>query len=214
IMRDRIDVIPLLLLAVPLLLGGCPLRSSQRAGATPLPAGARSSAIQFTDVTAAAGIHFKHTNGSSGRFYSAETAGSGCAFLDYNNDGKPDIFLVNASRLPGCTGKGPFYSALYRNDGDGTFTDVTKEAGLTVECYGMGVAVADYDGDGYEDIYLTAVGPNHLFHNNGDGTFTDVTRKAGVGDPRWSTSAAWFDYDRDGKLDLFVCNYEDWSPER
>jgi hypothetical protein len=164
-------------------------------------------------VTAAAGIRFKHTNGSSGRLYTAETAGSGCAFLDYNNDGRLDLFLVNSSRLPGYPGKGPFYSVLYRNNGDGSFTDVTKEAGLAVDCYGMGVAIADYDGDGFQDLYLTAVGPNHLFHNNGDGTFTDVTKRAGVGDAHWGTSAAWFDYDRDGKLDLFVGNYAEWTPE-
>jgi hypothetical protein len=169
--------------------------------------------VRFADVTEAAGIHFRHTNGSSGRLYLPETMGSGGAFLDYNNDGKPDLFFVNSSRLPGFSGKGPRYPALYRNNGDGTFTDVTKPAGLAVDCYGMGAAIADYDGDGFEDLYLTALGPNHLFHNNGDGTFTDVTRKAGVGDPRFSTSAAWFDYDRDGRLDLFVCNYARWTPE-
>jgi hypothetical protein len=168
--------------------------------------------VQFTDVTAAAGIHFQHTNGRSGRLYLPETMGSGCAFLDYNNDGKPDLFLVNGSRLPGFSGEGPHFPALYRNNGDGTFTDVTRPAGLAVDCYGMGVAVADYDGDGFEDLYLTALGPNHLYHNNSDGTFTNVTRKAGVGDPQFSTSAAWVDYDRDGKLDLFVCNYLRWSP--
>jgi hypothetical protein len=170
-------------------------------------------AVHFTDVAQPAGIHFKHTSGRSGRLYFPETVGSGCAFLDYNNDGKLDLFLVNSSRLPGYPEKGPFYPALYRNNGNDTFTDVTREAGLAVDCYGHGVAVADYDGDGFEDLYLTALGPNHLFHNNGDGTFTDVTRKAGVGDPHFSTSAAWFDYDRDGKLDLFVCNYCQWTPE-
>ena len=164
------------------------------------------------DVAAAAGLHFRHTSGRSGRFYLPETLGSGCAFLDYNNDRKPDLFFVNGSRLPGYPGKGPFYSALYRNNGDGTFTDVTAPARLTIDCYGLGVAVADYDGDGFEDLYLTALGPNHLFHNNGNGTFTDVTQKAGVGDPRCSTSAAWFDEDRDGKLDLFVGNYCRWTP--
>jgi hypothetical protein len=168
--------------------------------------------VKFTDVTEAAGIHFHHTSGRSGRLYFPETVGSGCAFLDYNNDGKLDLFLVNSSRLPGYPDKGPFYPALYRNNGNGTFTDVTKEAGLAIDCYGLGVAVADYDGDGFEDLYLTALGPNHLFHNHGDGTFTDVTRKAGVGDSHFSTSAVWFDYDRDGKLDLFVCNYCQWTP--
>ena len=196
------------------ILPGC------RPQATPAPSSTAAAslaptagAVQFTDVTEAAGIHFQHASGRSGRLYLPETVGSGCAFLDYNNDGNLDLFLVNGSHLPGYAGKGPFSSALYRNNGNGTFTDVTKEAGLAVDCYGLGVAVADYDGDGFQDLYLTALGPNHLFHNNGDGTFTDVTKKAGVGDPRFSTSAAWLDYDRDGKLDLFVCNYCQWSPE-
>jgi hypothetical protein len=193
------------ILTAPLLLAGC----SGKGGAP----GQAVSGVHFTDVTASAGIHFQHTSGASGRFYLPETVGAGCAFLDYNQDGKPDLFFVNSSRLPGYAHPGPFYPALYRNNGDGTFTDVTKPAGLTVDSYGMGVAIADYDGDGFEDLYLTALGPNHLFHNNGNGTFTDVTRKAGVGDPRFSTSAAWFDYDRDGRLDLFVCNYCQWSPE-
>jgi hypothetical protein len=175
--------------------------------------GQPASAVRFTDVTKTAGIRFRHTNGASGRFYLPETVGSGCAFLDYNNDGKPDLFLVNSSRLPGYPDKGPFFPALYRNNGDRTFTDVTKSSGLAVDCYGMGVAIADYDGDGFEDLYLTALGPSHLFHNNGDGTFADVTRKAGVGGRRWGTSAAWLDYDRKGRLDLFVCNYCQWSPE-
>jgi hypothetical protein len=138
--------------------------------------------------------------------------GSGCAFLDYDGDGRLDLFLVNSTRLPGFTGKGPFYSALYRNRGDGTFQDVTRPAGLAVDCYGMGVAVGDYDNDGHPDLYLTALGPNHLFHNNGNGTFTDVTARAGVADPRFSSSATFFDYNRDGYLDLFVCNYCDWTP--
>ena len=132
--------------------------------------------------------------------------------LDYDGDGRLDLFLVNSSRLPGFKGQGPFYPALYRNRGDGRFEDVTKSAGLAVDCYGMGCAVGDYDNDGHPDLYLTALGPNHLFHNQGNGTFTDVTAKAGVGDPHWSTSAAWLDYDRDGHLDLFVCNYCRWSP--
>jgi enediyne biosynthesis protein E4 len=140
--------------------------------------------------------------------------GSGCAFLDYNNDGRLDLFLVNSTRLPGFTGKGPFYPALYRNRGDGTFEDVTRAAGLDVECYGMGCTVGDTDNDGDPDLYVTALGPNFLFRNNGDGTFSDVTRRAGAGDPRFSTSAAFLDYDRDGHLDLFVCNYCEWSPAK
>jgi hypothetical protein len=194
------------------LLSSCRNPGASRGAAVSAAGKTAAGAVRFTDVTRTAGIHFQHTNGRSGRLYFPETAGVGCAFLDYNNDGKLDLFFVNGSRLPGFSGKGPFYSALYRNNGDGTFTDVTKEAGLAVDCYGMGIAVADYDGDGFQDLYLTALGPNHLFHNNGDGTFTDVTKKAGVGDPHFSTSAAWLDYDRDGKLDLFVCNYAQWTP--
>src|SRR5262249_54843288 len=144
---------------------------------------------------------------------------SGCAFLDYDGDGRLDAFFVNSSRLPGFTGSGPFYPALYRNRGNGTFEDVTKQAGLAIDCYGMGCAVGDYDNDGHPDLYLTALGTNHLFHNHGDGTFADVTKRAGVSDqidrpvPRWSTSAAWFDMDRDGDLDLVVGHYCVWSPE-
>jgi hypothetical protein len=195
------------LFAIFALLGGCTHRS------TPAAAGgaAQTHGGTFTDVTQAAGIHFRHTAGRSGRLLLPETLGAGCAFLDYNNDGKPDLFLVNSSRLPGYQGKGPFYPALYRNNGNGTFTDVTKQAGLAVDSYGLGVAVADYDGDGYEDLYVTALGPNHLFHNNGNGTFTDVTKKAGVSESRFSTSAAWLDYDHDGQLDLYVCSYCRWS---
>jgi hypothetical protein len=181
-------------------------------------------AIRFTDVAQSAGITFRHESGRSGRFYLPETMGSGCAFLDYNNDGHLDLFLVNSTRLPGFTGKGPFYPALYRNQGDGTFENVTHAAGLEVECYGMGCAVGDYDNDGFPDLYLTALGTNFLLHNNGDGTFADVTRRAGVGEcarpgddrrpppPQFSTSAAFLDYDRDGRLDLFVCNYCVWNP--
>jgi hypothetical protein len=169
--------------------------------------------VQFVDVSEAAGIHFTHTSGASGRLYFPETVGSGCAFLDYDGDGKLDLFLVNSAALPGFKGKGPFYPALYRNRGDGTFEDVTQRAGLAFESYGIGCAVGDYDNDGHPDLYVTALGPNHLFHNNGNGTFADVTRRAGVGDPRFSTSAAFVDVDRDGYLDLFVCNYCQWSPQ-
>jgi enediyne biosynthesis protein E4 len=200
-------VLALLLVACAAGTPGCGPRSE---GAAPGNPGA-ATLPQLVDVAPAAGIHFRHTSGASGRLYFPETVGSGCAFLDYDGDGHLDVFFVNSSRLPGFTGKGPFYPALYRNRGDGTFEDVTKEAGLAVDCYGMGVAVGDYDNDGRPDLYLTAMGPNHLFHNNGNGTFTDVTKRAGVGDPRWSTSAAWLDYDRDGDLDLVVGNYCAWS---
>ena len=118
--------------------------------------------------------------------------GSGCAFLDYNGDGRLDLLFVNSTRLPGFQGKGPFYPALYRSEGDGRFTDVTREAGLQIDCYGMGVATADYDGDGDTDLLLTAYGGSHLFRNDG-GRFTDVTRQAGIRGPEWGTSAAWFE---------------------
>jgi hypothetical protein len=212
-LRHPLPIISLILCSA--LLSGCRQPSDPPAGGAAVPARAASSTatVQFRDVTEEAGIHFKHTNGRSGRLYLPETVGSGCAFLDYNNDGRLDLFLVNASRLPGYPGKGPFFSALYRNEGQGRFTDVTQPAGLAVECYGMGVAIADYNGDGFQDLYLTALGPNHLFRNNGDGSFSEVTQRAGVGDRRFSTSAAWFDYDRDGHLDLFVANYCHWSPQ-
>jgi hypothetical protein len=172
-----------------------------------------SGAIEFTDVTAQAGIRFKHNSGAFGKKYLPETLGPGCAFLDYDNDNWQDILLVNSTNWPEKKG-GKTFLALYHNNKDGTFTDVTGAAGLAVEMYGLGTAIADYDNDGWLDIYITAVGANHLFKNLGNGKFTDVTAKAGVGDPGFSTSAAWFDYDKDGKLDLFVCNYVEWSIEK
>src|SRR4051812_1251573 len=164
----------------------------------------------FVDATAAAGIKFRHNSGAFGKKYLPETVGSGAAFLDVDSDGWQDILLINSRDWPGRTG-GPSFSALYRNNRNGTFTDITRAAGLAVEIYGLGVAAADYDNDGDTDIYVTALGPNHLFRNNGAGKFEDVTTSAGVGDPGFSTSAAWFDYDRDGDLDLFVANYVDWT---
>jgi hypothetical protein len=172
-----------------------------------------SGPIQFTDVSAQAGINFKHNSGAFGKKYLPETVGSGCAFIDYDNDGWQDILLINSMSWPGHAGP-KSYPALYHNNKNGTFTDVTKEAGLAVEMYGLGCAVADYDNDGFDDIYITCLGANHLFRNLGNGKFQDVTAKAGVGDPGFSTSAVWFDYDKDGKLDLFVCNYVDWSIDK
>ena len=169
-----------------------------------------SGPIEFTDVTAQAGIHFKHNSGAFGKKYLPETMGSGACFLDYDNDGWQDILLVNSMDWPEHK-SGKSFPALYHNNKDGTFTDVTRQAGLAMEMYGLGCAVADYDNDGYEDIYITTVGSNHLFHNLGNGKFTDVTAKAGVADPGFSASAVWFDYDNDGKLDLFVAHYIDWS---
>jgi hypothetical protein len=172
-----------------------------------------SGPIAFTDVTGQAGIKFKHNSGAFGKKYLPETLGSGCAFLDYDNDGWQDILLVNSMNWPERKGAKSF-PALYHNNKNGTFTDVTVEAGLATEMYGLGCAAADFDNDGNVDIYITCLGPNHLFRNLGGGKFTDVSAKAGVADPGFSTSAAWFDYDKDGKLDLFVCHYVDWSLEK
>jgi hypothetical protein len=175
------------------------------------PVEAASTGV-FKDVTAEAGITFVHNTGAFGKYWMPETMGSGCAWLDYNGDGRPDLYLVNGTSWPGH-GTGQTPPALYRNDGGGKFTDVTKEAGLAQSFYGMGASAGDYDNDGHEDLYVTALGPNRLYHNNGNGTFTEVGKEAGVADPRWSTSSAWTDYDGDGKLDLFVCNYVKWTPE-
>ncbi|HET9401822.1 MAG TPA: CRTAC1 family protein [Candidatus Acidoferrales bacterium] len=171
--------------------------------------------IEFHDVTRAAGINFVHNNGAFGRKYLPETLGPGCAFFDYDNDGLPDILLINGQDWPGHALHGKTTLKLYHNNGDGTFTDVTAKSGLTVPMYGMGVAIGDYDNDGFDDVFITALGQSHLFHNNRNGTFTDVTKQAGIWGPNeFSTSAAWVDYDGDGKLDLVVGNYVDWSPEK
>jgi len=174
--------------------------------ASPRPSGP----IQFTDVTAQASIHFKYNSGAFGKKYLPETMGPGVCVLDYDNDGWQDILFVNSMDWPGHKA-GKSYPALYHNNRDGTFTDVTTQAGLAVEMYGLGCTVGDYDNDGYDDIYITAVGKSHLFHNLGNGKFADVTTKAGVASPGFATSAVWFDYDNDGKLDLFVAHYVKWS---
>jgi hypothetical protein len=180
---------------------------------TPTPDAPRPSGpVEFTDVTAQAGIRFKHNSGAFGKKYLPETIGAGAAFLDYDNDGWQDILLVNSADWPEHK-QSRTTPALYHNNQDGTFADVTRQSGLAVEMYGIGAAVADYDNDGNEDIYVTCVGANHLFRNAGGGKFQDVTQRAGVGDPGFSTSAAWFDYDNDGRLDLFVANYVAWSVE-
>jgi hypothetical protein len=171
-----------------------------------------SGPIEFTDITAQAGIHFKHNSGAFGKKYLPETMGCGVCFLDYDNDGWQDILLVNSMDWPGHK-SGKSFPALYHNNRDGTFTDVTRQAGLAVEMYGLGCAVGDFDNDGNVDIYITTVGSNHLFRNLGNGRFADVTAKAGVADPGFSASAVWFDYDNDGKLDLFVAHYIEWSME-
>jgi len=165
----------------------------------------------FTDITNAAGIHFVHNAGKTGKKWLPETMGSGGAFLDADGDGWLDILLVNGKDW---TPRGRRTTAtLYRNNHDGTFTDITRGSGLDIEIYGMGVAVGDYDNDGRDDIYLTAFGGDHLFHNEGGGHFRDVTRESGIQNANFSSSAAWLDYDRDGKLDLFVANYVQWTPQ-
>src|SRR5581483_5277517 len=170
-----------------------------------------SHAATFRDVTTQAGIHFTHNNGAFGKKYLPETMGPGCAFIDYDNDGWPDILLINGADFPGHA-KAQSTMKLYHNNHDGTFTDVTHKAGLAISMFGLGAAVGDYDNDGFDDLFITALGQSHLFHNNGNGTFTDLTKSAGMMAPNeFSTSAAWLDYDRDGKLDLVVSNYVQWS---
>ena len=183
------------------------------AGALPLPALASDLGFRLANVTASAGLDFRHNTGAFGLKYLPETLGSGCAFLDYDGDGWLDILLINGMDWPGHKRRSTTLQ-LYRNNRNGTFENVTRQAGLAVEMYGMGVAVADYNNDGFPDILITAVGQNRLFQNTGQGHFIDVTEKAGLGGrSSFSTSALWFDYDRDGLLDLFVCNYVKWSPE-
>ncbi len=190
------------------LAGAIPLR------AIPLVGAASAAPTAFEEVSASAsGITWVHTAGKSSQKYLPETSGAGCAFLDYDNDGWMDIYLVNSGKSDFYDPPRPLRNALYRNNRDGTFTDVTAKAGVVGGGYGMGVAVGDYDGDGLPDIYLTQYGHNILYHNNGDGTFTDVTDKAGVAAPGWSSSAVWFDYDNDGRLDLFVCQFAELDKE-
>jgi len=182
-------------------------------GQTGIGAAPEISTVQFRDVTQQAGIHFVHNHGAFGKKFLPETMGPGVAFIDYDNDGWTDIFLVNGMDWPGHVLKHST-PKLYHNNHDGTFTDVTRKAGLDVEMFGMGVAVGDYDNDGFDDLFVTAYGQSRLFHNNGNGTFTDVTQKTGLLGPKeFSTSAAWVDYDKDGHLDLVVGNYVQWTPE-
>jgi len=168
--------------------------------------------VHFTDITEDAGIRFKHVNGAYGERLMPETIGSGAAFLDYDNDGDQDLFLVNFRHWPDHPGDSPPTQALYRNDGNGHFEDVSRETGLDIEAYGMGVAIGDYDDDGWVDLFLSSLKKNQLFHNE-QGQFREVTDEAGVGGRQdlWSTGAAFLDYDRDGDLDLFVTNYVNWT---
>ena len=174
-----------------------------------------SSLPAFEEILpAASGISWVHVSGQSPEMYMPETVGPGCAFLDYDNDGWMDIYVVNSGACDFYQPPTPLRNALYRNNRDGTFTDVTPKAGVPGNAYGMGVAVGDYDRDGLPDLYVTQYPNSILYHNNGDGTFTDVTAKAGVAAPGWSTSAVWFDYDNDGRLDLFVCRFVDFAKSK
>src|SRR6516164_2350615 len=183
------------------------------AGTVPACASVSELGFRFADVTGAAGIHFQHNTGAYGGKLLPETLGSGCAFLDYDADGWQDILLVNSMDWPGHKRQRTTLK-LYHNNRNGTFTDITRTAGLDVEMYGMGAAIGDYNNDGFPDIFITCVGQSRLFRNTGKGTFVDVTKASGLaGKQGLSTSAVWFDYDRDGLLDLFVCNYVRWSAE-
>ena len=173
-----------------------------------------SPPFRLVDVTGQAGIQFTHNSGAFGRKYLPETLGPGCAFFDFDNDGWQDILIVNGRDWPGNLKRRTTLS-LYRNNRDGTFRDVTRQAGLNVPLYGMGVAVGDFNNDGFPDVFLSGVGQSKLFQNTGKGTFVDVTERAGLGGRQgFSTSAMWVDYDRDGLLDLFVCNYVRWSTDQ
>ncbi len=183
---------------------------------SPKPSGSASVSTvtnRFTDITAAAGIRFVHNNGAFGKKYLPESMGSGCAFLDYNNDGYQDILLINSMDWPERRKK-PSTMALYKNNQNGTFTDVTRESGLAIELFGFGTAIADFDNDGDPDIYVTALESDRLFENLGNGKFSDITNRAMLTDSDFGSSATWFDYDKDGRLDLFVCNYVKWSADK
>jgi len=178
-----------------------------------------SSGAKFSDVTDRSGVKFRYLSSHTTKKYLPETMGAGVALFDYDNDGRLDIFVVNGAPIEDPTPKGTiprktgpeYWNRLYHQKADGTFEDVTEKAGLQGVGYGMGVAVGDFDNDGFEDLYVTAYGGNRLYHNNGDGTFTDVTQKAGVGGSGWSSSAAWVDLDNDGFLDLVVLRYLEWD---
>jgi len=180
------------------------------------PNPAEANPVTFVDVARPSGITFQHDNAASSEKYLIETMGSGCGWIDFDQNGLMDAYLVNGAATRAYTPKQPLRGALYRNNGDGTFTDVAAKAGVGAEgLFGMGVAVGDYDNDGFPDLFFLGYGRCILYHNNGDGTFADVTQHAGVANPgRWASSAAWFDYDNDGRLDLVIANYIDWTPER
>ena len=190
---------------------GSPLFGGSAAITLPQPA---SQSLFESIPPSVSGIRWKHSNGRSPQYYLPETTGAGCAFLDFDNDGWLDIYLVNSGTCDFFDPKPPLRNALYRNNRDGTFSDVTEKAGVPGGGYGMGVAVGDYDNDGFPDLYVTQYGRSILYRNNGDGTFSDVTQKAGVAAPGWASSAVWFDYDNDGRLDLFVCRFVDFNKDK
>ncbi len=218
--------------AIGLWAGTACLLSCGRRAAPELPAPAEPSPVSFTDVTERAGIRFRHTNGATGKKLLPETMGAGVVVLDYDADGKPDLYFVNSSHWPGDAPGVKPTGALYRNKGDGTFEDVTTALGLDVTLYGQGGCAADFDNDGFPDLFITAVGGNRFFHNVGGKRFEDATASAGLKDATWPTatdsaefdrwnrpvsfpaSATPIDYDGDGRLDLFVCHYVEWSPAR
>ena len=179
-------------------------------GPREVPSSGPAVAVHFTDITDTSGVTFRHTSAPDKK-YIVESMSGGVALFDYDNDGCLDIYLTNALTVDTANDPHSSRAALYRGHCDGTFTDVTEKSGLAYPGWAMGVVAADFDGDGYEDLYVTCLGSNHLYHNNGDGTFTDIAAKAGVDDRRWSTGAAVADYDRDGALDLFVANYVDFK---
>src|SRR5256886_7710081 len=212
----RGEIVPLLAGAVSVLLAAVCISGQQKPGA-----GGRAAAntsppqVDFVDIAARAGLMAKtEDGGEKAKKYIVETTGSGAAFIDYDNDGWPDIFLVNGTTVDGFPKGQEPTSHLYHNNRDGTFTDVTKKAGVALTGWGQGVCAGDYDNDGWEDLFVTFWGHNVLLHNNGDGTFTDVTKKVGLwhDKARWGTGCAFVDYDRDGHLDLFVSEYVDFDP--
>ena len=190
-------------LALAAALAICGLEAQQRAAAGTMPT--------FADVTSAAGIRFRHNSGAFGRKYLPETMGSGGAFFDADGDGWQDVLLVNSQPWPGRPASASAIHALYRNNQNGTFTDITSRSGLGVPMYGLGAAAADFDNDGQQDVYITGLGGNRLFRGVGGGRFEDVTARTGTAASGFSTCAVWFDYDDDGRLDLFVCRYVEWS---
>jgi hypothetical protein len=221
--RERLTILvgEVLWLASLSMVSVCAQVPEQEAHPAVQPASPSAVPGNFVDITEKAGVHFLHQAPHTSRKYLLETMGSGVALFDCDNDGRLDLYLVNGAPFPDPTPKGfipqktgpEYWNRMYHQKADGSFEDITEKSGLKGVGYGMGVAVADYDNDGYEDIFVTSYGGNHLYHNNGNCTFTDVTEKAGVGGSGWSTSAAWVDLDNDGLLDLVVVRYVTWDWE-